>query len=377
MTYFNKAIAVVAAVLFSAVGLCVLAAGSRVINATYAVGPRFSESSIDAADLAKFDFIYLNAAPEWSPSDFDQPTAEVIGKVSGSHRYDNESAIRKLISTVHANGGKILCSFPGQEFVEIAPNADRSRKFAAVMADFVKKYDYDGIELDWEHTVTEELHASFIHEIRHALDSLSAGARRYWLTTALHHYRKYTPDVAARLVADADWINIMYYDMGGGIWGKAASHNAPLPEMKRSAKEDWNMFPAEKLHIGLPSYGFYYKGVAPSEPVPEGSSLKDFGRYCGYTELPACLESGWTEKWDEAAQSAYFISPDGSEFMTLETERSLGLKVDWILDSGFGGVFWWEYSCDLVRPDAPGGETRHMVADFVTKRVREANASGR
>lgn len=369
--------AALGAVLFSSVCFSSIADRNPLINATYAVGSRFDEAGIDAADLAKFDFVYLNAAPEWSPSDFDLSSDEVVRKIVGSHRYDNEAAIRKLVAVVHANGGKILCSFPGQEFIEIAPDTDRSRKFAAVMADFVKKYDYDGIELDWEHTVTEELHASFIRDIRQALDTLSAGARKYWLTTALHHYRTYTPDVAARLAADVDWINIMYYDMGGGIWGKAASHNAPLPEMKRSALVDWNMFPADKLHIGLPSYGFYYKGISPGQTVPEGKSLRDFGRYCGYTELPGCLENGWTEKWDDAAQSAYFFSPDGSEFMTLETERSLDMKVDWVLESGFGGVFWWEYSCDLVKPDVTGGETRHMVTDFVTKRVRDSNASVR
>lgn len=369
--------AAVAAVLFSSVCFSSNADRNPIINATYAVGSRFAESDIDAADLAKFDFIYLNAAPKWSPSDFDLSSDEVVRKIVLSHRYDNEAAIRKLVATVHANGGKILCSFPGQEFAEIAPDERRSRQFATVMAEFVKKYDYDGIELDWEHTVTEELHAGFMHQIRLALDSLSAGNRRYWLTTALHHYRNYTPELADRLVADADWINIMYYDMGGGIWGKSASHNAPLPEMKRSVLKDWNMFPAEKLHIGLPSYGFYYKGIAPGQTVPDGTSLGAFGRYCGYTELPGCLEKGWTEKWDDAAQSAYFFSPDGTEFMTLETERSLDLKIDWVLDSGFGGVFWWEYSCDLVKPAAGGSGSSHMITDFVTKRVRGANVSAR
>ena len=340
------------------------------VNAIYSVGSRLqSDRDIVEQELGDFDFIYLVAPPQWKAEDFDLSQKQIEIKYVRDFSYPDEEFIRKYISTVHRTGGKVLCSFPGSEFIDIATSEKRSWKFARMMAAFVEKYDYDGIELDWEHTVTEELHLKFMQKIRTELDRLGRNGRQYWLTTALHHYRNYTREQAEQLCACVDWINIMFYDMGGGIWGTVASHNAPLDLMKAAVLRDWKYFPHGKLHIGLPNYGFYYKGILPGEQVPDGKKLDSYGRYCNYTELPPLLEKGWYGQWDAAAQSTYFFSPDKTEFMTLETPRSMDAKLDWIAENGFGGVFWWEYSCDWIRPEKQGERGRHLITDYVTQRV--------
>lgn len=349
----------------------VMQAQQKFINATYSVSSWFkSQNEIVAEELKDFDFIYLSAAPKWEVADLDLPQSEINKKYVEQHTYPDPEFINKFVATVHETGGKVLCSFPGQEFIDIASSPERSKKFAQMMAQFVKKYNYDGIELDWEHTITEELHISFMQDIRKALTDLGNGKRQYWLTTALHHYRNYTPEQAKQLCDCADWINIMFYDMGGGIWGKTATHNTPLDQIKKSISTEWKHFPHEKLHIGLASYGFYYKGIKPGETIPEGKKLSDYGRYCNYTELPPLLADGWQEQWDDVAQCAYFVSPDRNEFMTLETKRSIDAKLDWIEESGFGGVFWWEYSCDWIRPQKSGERGTHLIIDHVTNRIK-------
>lgn len=357
--------------------LCCLAAvlgplpaawGKGPLHATYSVADRISsEDDIVPEDLARYDFIYLMAAPAWTAEDFDLSQEEIDRKYVAGHRYPEPGLVRKYVKTVHKTGGKVLCSFPGSEFIEIASSEARSLKFAVMMAAFVDKYDYDGIELDWEHTVTEDLHLAFMQKIRAALDSLGGGSRQYWLTTALHSYRHYDRLQAEALCACVDWINIMYYDMGGGIWGKVASHNTPLDAIKANMEQYWKFFAPEKLHIGLASYGFYYKGIAPGEEVPEGKKLGDYGRYCNYTELPALLEAGWTQEWDDKAQCAYFFSPDRTEFMTLDTERSMDAKLQWIKEKDFGGVFWWEYHCDWVMPGKKEDRGSHLITDYVVE----------
>ena len=345
----------------------------KIINATYVVQSDIkSDNDIVKAELADFDFIYFMAAPEWKAEDFDLSQAEINRKYVQQHEYAQPGLIKKFISTVHEAGGKILCSFPGTEFVDIASSVERGKKFAAMMAEYVRKYDYDGIELDWEHTITEDLHLRFMQEIRRELTELGGGARQYWLTTALHHYRHYTPEMARELCECVDWINIMFYDMGGGIWGKSASHNCPLDQIKRAITDsDWKYFPKNKLHIGLACYGFKYKGIKPGETVPEGKTLRDYGRYCGSNELPPLLEEGWTEKWCEGPQCAYFFSPDGSEFMTVETLRSLDAKIEWVKQNSFGGVFWWEYTYDWIKPSKPGERGTHLLIDHVTSKIKQ------
>ena len=357
-----------------AIALSPVLQAQKLINATYSVSSWFkSQNEIVAEELQDFDFIYFSAAPAWEVEDFDLSQSEINKKYVDEHKYKDPEFVGKYVATVHETGGKILCSFPGQEFIDIASSPERSEKFAKMMAQFVKKYDYDGIELDWEHTIVEDLHISFMQKIRAALTELGNGKRQYWLTTALHHYRKYTPEQAKQLCDCADWINIMFYDMGGGTWGRVATHNSPLDKMKESILTEWKYFPYEKLHIGLASYGFYYKGIKPGETIPEGEKLGKYGRYCNYTELPALLADGWHEQWDDVAQCAYFISPDGNEFMTLETQQSMDAKLDWIKENGFGGVFWWEYSCDWVRPQKSGERGTHLIIDYVTGKIKSGN----
>lgn len=344
----------------------------KTLHSTYLVASRLkSEDDIVKKELRNYDFIYLVAAPAWKAEDFDLGQEEIDRKYVREFSYKNEKLVSKFIRTVHGTGGKILCSFSGDAFADIASSPERSRKFAAMMAAFVHKYGYDGIELDWEHTVRADSHIGFMKEIRSALDSLGGGHRRYWLTTALHAYMPggpYTKVQSEELCSSVDWINIMYYDLGGGLWEKSARHNAPLDMIQRNFENCWKFFPPEKVHIGLASYGFYYKGIKPEEKVPEGKRLRDYGRFCNYTELPPLLEKGWTEVWDDKARCPYYISPDGNEFMTLESPRSLDAKFEWIFEKGFGGVFWWEYTCDWIRPS---GKIRgvHLITDYVTGKI--------
>ena len=342
------------------------------VNAIYSVGSRLqSDRDIVEQELGDFDFIYLVAPPQWKAKDFDLSQKQIEIKYVRDFSYPDEEFIRKYISTVHRTGGKVLCSFPGSEFIDIATSEKRSWKFARMMAAFVEKYDYDGIELDWEHTVTEELHLKFMQKIRTELDRLGRNGRQYWLTTALHHYRNYTREQAEQLCACVDWINIMFYDMGGGIWGTSPTHNCPLDQIKKAITDtDWKYFPNEKLHIGLACYGFKYKGIKPGETVATGKTLRDYGRYCGSNELPALIEKGWTEEWCEVPQCAYFFSPDKNEFMTVETYRSLDAKIDWVKQNGFGGVFWWEYTYDWIKPTKPGERGTHLLIDYVTSKIK-------
>ena len=164
------------------------------------VGSRIgSADDIVAEELADFDFIYLMAAPQWKAGDFDLTQEEIDRKYVDGYAYAGYPYIEKFIDTVHKTGGKVLCSFPGMEFIDIASSEERSLKFARMMARLVREYDYDGIELDWEHTITEELHLKFMQKIRKELDAVSEGRRQYWLTTALHHYRNYTQEQARQL----------------------------------------------------------------------------------------------------------------------------------------------------------------------------------
>lgn len=343
------------------------------VYATYSAAERLkTQEYVTPQNLREFDVFYLVASPKWISTDFDQEQAVINEKYIESNNYIshfNLELVLEYINNIHEAGGKVLCSFPGRQFIEIASIPERRMKFANMMAQFVKQFNYDGIELDWEHTVDLSLHLSFMKEIREALDRLNS-KQHLFLTTALHPHYQYTKEQAEALSNCADWINLMFYDMGGGCWkGKTASHNAPLKKIKQQI-EGWDCFPPQKICIGLPSYGFYYKNLQPEAATEEDKNLSDHGRYCNYTELPDLLEKGWHEEWDSLSQSSYFKSPDNNEFITLESYRSLDAKLDWIKKRNFRGIFWWEFHCDWIvslRPDKRG---KHLIMDYVTKKIK-------
>ncbi|MFI3332311.1 MAG: glycoside hydrolase family 18 protein [Rikenellaceae bacterium] len=346
---------------------------SEFIYATYTVANRMKgHHYANAANYAEFQFVYFFAQPHWVVADFDMTQEQINAKYVDNWDYSMQkgcSYVNELIDNIHTlQDAKILCSFQGREFSQIASDASRRAKFANMMAQFVVKHDYDGIELDWEHTITLDEHILFMADIRASLDALGLDKPLY-LTTALHTTHTYTKEQADALSAQVDWINLMTYDIGGGNWGDVATHNTPLTTMRKTL-QDWDVFSPKKICIGLASYGFQYFDIMPSQKLPEGELLNKYGRYCSAYEMPNLIEKeGWVEQWDSEEQVPYFFSPDSTSFITIDTARSLALKMEWIKEAGYKGAFWWEFHTDWYAPKEGVERGEHLLMDGVTKLI--------
>lgn len=371
-----RKILLLAAFILCQANVAVAKGGENFVHATYVTSGQLKNADyVKKIKLGQFQFHYMMAGPAWTASDFDLSQQQINSKYVDRHSYTSvastEVFVPDYIRAVHRNGDKILISLPGSEFIDIARDAGRREKFAAMVAAFVEKYDYDGVELDWEHTVQLDLHTLFLTDIRAELNKLADNGKQYYVTTALHWFQRYSQQQADLLSRQIDWINVMTYDMGGGIWGTAAAnHNTPLAEMQSELKA-WDVFSPSKICIGLANYGFYYKGLKPGERVPAGGNLGQYGRYCNYNELPALVrDKGWTESWDSTQQVAYYSSADGTEFMTLDSPRSLEAKIEWVDSQNYRGVFWWVLYSDFVFPDKGQRYGKSLLMDYVTTLVK-------
>lgn len=333
------------------------------IHATYSAYSRLVPEEMSVDQLKNYQYYYIQAMPSWEAEEFDAPLEDVLRDKVDSHQYSEkaQATIHQYIDIIHEAGNKIYLSFSGSSFIKVAEDPHRRANFATYLAAIARHHGFDGVELDWEHTVTKELHLAMMQGIRAALDSLGAiDGRRYGLTTALNSEHNYSQEEADALSACTDWVNIMYYDMGGGWWGKCGTHNTPLPDIKANYEANWSRFDPKKIHIGLASYGYYYEGLAPGETPPEGERLSDHARDFFYPQLPRLLKEGWTEEWDEEAQCPYYFAPDRSAFVSADNARSIAAKMAWVKEKGFGGVFWWEYHCDYIP-----SEGRHLLMDCI------------
>ncbi len=338
-----------------------------------------SSAQLDQTPFEQFDFIYLRGGPAWTAEDFSKSEETLMTKLVKNHSYPSGTSGRallpKLIPMAQERGVKVLLAIPGaKEFNPIARDGKKRALFAKVMAAFVKKYNYDGLEIDWEHTYVKEHHTALMGAIRKELNLLAKEVgpepREYYLTTALHTFRVYTREQAKQLLRSVDWVNIMTYDYGGGTWGKQPSHNTPLARIKKDIQTKWSVFPAKKLCIGLASYGFLYKGIAPNQKV---DSLKKMSKVLPHTELAPLLKAGWTEQYDAKEQVPYYFSPEKKDFVSIDNNRSHSRKMEWVFEHGFRGVFWWEFHRDYCAPSPGEKYGKHPLVDHVTKLINAHN----
>lgn len=164
-------------------------------HSTYLTGRSLkSAEKVKQIDYRQFQYIYLMAAPQWNQEDFTCPQEEITRKLVTEHQYikdRNVEIIPLLIQQAHENGTKVLLSFAGEGFNEKVSSIDRQNKFIHMMMQFIDKYNYDGIEIDWEKQLQLPLHADFLSNIRLKLDSLEKKRnddRHLYLTTALHSW---------------------------------------------------------------------------------------------------------------------------------------------------------------------------------------------
>jgi len=332
--------------------------------------------SVDHLDQIRYDqfnVFYLVAAHKWTPQDFDMPSSAAIAKLVDGRDFlklaSGSVLTPEFIARAHQHKTIVLMSLQDGDFLSVAKDPNRRACFAKTMAALMKKYDYDGIDLDWENDVDLPLHASLMINLRQAVHELEeSDGRRYYLTTALMAAKQYSPGLAAKLAGVTDWINVMTYDIGGGLWGNIATHNTPLPRIQKELA-DWSVFPANKLCVGLASYGYLYRGLAPGQKSPQ--PLSAVGRYFYHYELAPLLAAGWKESWDSANSVPYYFGPDRRDFITIDNARSLDIKIRKIHAGRYRGVFWWEYHSDLTAPAAGQQYGTHPLIDPIESYIRK------
>ena len=323
-------------------------------------------SFVDRINFRQFDYIYLMAAPNWKSVDFGKSQDEINRILVENHKYakdGNLEIVPYFIRKAQENNTRVMISFAGEGFIDIVKDQAKRERFTTFMTEFVDKYNYDGIEIDWESDLDVNLHCRLMKEIRAKLDKMeSEKGRKLYLTTALHSWRVYSKDLADELARYVDWINIMTYDMGGGIWGNQAGHNTPLNGIERELK-NWEVFSKSKLNIGLANYGFRYKGIKPGQKID--GKLDKYGCYFSYNSFLPLLKEGWESEYDNDAKVNYFYSPDRREFVTMENPETIKTKLEWIKQRKYLGVFWWEFSYDAYVPDDAGEYVKHYLIDIV------------
>ncbi|XP_069678399.1 chitinase-3-like protein 1 [Periplaneta americana] len=258
-----------------------------------------------------------------------------------------------------------------EKYSQVVNNDATRAKFVDNIVNFVKKYDFDGFDIDWEYPTQRggsygdrDAYSKLLSELRPKFDengfllsaAVSAGVEN--IDAAYD-----VPQLAKNL----DFINVMTYDLHGD-WDSATGENAPLYPGNEDIENGENTLnvdyairywiqkgaPASKLNLGMGTYGRSFTlqsssnhGIgAPSTGPGEGGPYTEEAGDLGYNEICINLDQ-WTVVWNDKQKVPYAYK--GNQWVGYDNVESFKIKSQYILDHGIGGAMVWSIDTDDYR----------------------------
>lgn len=268
-------------------------------------------------------------------------------------------------------------------FSDMARSEENRKKFVDSAVRFIKEYELDGLDIDWEYPglrgignpyipEDKENFTALMRELREGMNKISEDLT---LTFAAAGWEEFFNHVELKKVMQyADYINIMSYDLAGG-GNSYTSHHTNLGWVKMEdlegtpagdkIKENGDLtkpFSAEKIIAYCMDHGakaeqivigaaFYGKGWIGVPPENNGLYQLNRGQWPGignYSNIRENMEDkgGFVRHWDPVAKAPYLYNPADSIFITYEDTVSVRLKTEFAIENGLGGIMFWQLRGD-------------------------------
>ncbi|WP_276366016.1 glycosyl hydrolase family 18 protein [Chryseolinea sp. H1M3-3] len=271
----------------------------------YLQGRNVDTTAIPFHMLTHINFSFAIPAKTGGGLDALRNSDKLIGLVKKAHRNN----VQVFISV----GGWSIGDEPGDDsrFHRLAQTKEERDYFVTNVMELVRRYNLDGVDVDWEYPDIENRSAEDnVLLMKQLGDSLHAVNKK--LTAAVVHYGNQGDGTKKEIFAIVDWLNLMTYDDDKG---------QPIPHAPYSLVEkSYNYWvtqrglPAHKAVLGLPFYG------------------KPRGKLTHYKDLVNAGADPYADTFD----SVYY---NGINTIKKKTEFAKKQKM--------AGVMIWEISQDL------------------------------
>jgi len=313
----------------------------------------------------------------------------------------NFNQLNNVIKSQHPHL-KTLISVGGwswsKHFSDIAADEEKRQVFAKSCVNFMKRYGFDGIDVDWEYPVSGGManngyrpddganYALLLKDFRKELQNTG---KDYLLTIAAPASQdKYKHMPLKAMSKHVDWFNVMTYDYNACTYGNLTSHHTALYRNSADPSKADQAFntdstikgymkegvPKDMIAMGAAFYGKGYEGLTKSnnegskEPwmftkydrCPQGtwddwkSGKTGTFDYVDIEKKLANLEKGqnWVRYWDDKAKAPYIVredefSNDKNVLISYDDEKSLKAKAKYANSKGLAGMFAWSLDGDI------------------------------
>ncbi len=220
--------------------------------------------------------------------------------------------------------------------------------FAREVQKWVREYDLDGIDLDWEYPGSSmagiksrpqdrENFTLLIEALRMVLGSSA------WISVAGIADANYVRSVEIDKIAEyIDYFNVMTYDFTAGSNGsdgdRHQSNLYPSALSLNNISVDTYVnnlinagMPSEKILVGLPFYGRRGMSTTMSFDNIRNNYISN---------------EDYIVRWDREAQVPYITDANGNFVLSFDNEQSIYYKGQYVLENCLGGLFSWQSNFD-------------------------------
>jgi len=199
----------------------------------------------------------------------------------------DDRILKRLVKHAHSGNVQVFISIGGWgigdgggedgRFHRMAERAEGRMAFIKSTMDLVKKYNFDGVDLDWEYPDEDSRSADdYVLLVKELARQLHA--QNKLLTAAVVAKGKKGYGVKEEAFLAMDWVNLMAYD--GDYGGDIVKAHSPYAYAQESLDYwlDERKLPAAKAVLGLPFYaklGFGKFGPTFKQLVADGASAYD------------------------------------------------------------------------------------------------------
>jgi chitinase len=329
------------------------------------VGGRYDSTMVDPNKLTHINYAFVNL--KGNRAYLGNPARDTVN-------------FRNLVKLKKRNPDlKILISIGGWggcRYFSDAVLSDTAREgFAASAVNIVRKYNLDGVDIDWEYPndigagnifrpVDKQNYTLMFQKLRLHLDTLEKETgRKMCLTTAVGGFSRYLQqtemDKASKYL---DYVSLMTYDFAQDSLHIVLHHTNLYASKQYNTTCSGDMaardfiaagVPPEKLVMGVA----FYSHTLTSADATSGDNVlgtksvhvqhkNNWGG--GYTFLKDSLinQKGFKYYRDKDAKAPYLFNADTKQFVTFDDEWSVKNKCKYVKQHHLAGVMFWEYSSD-------------------------------
>lgn len=302
----------------------------------------------------------------------------IIDMVNSIITVPDPGKLRALIALKKQNPNlKVLLSVGGwgmDGFANIAADDAKRAVFARSCKQVMDEFGLDGIDLDWEYpgttgdqydrTTSKGPVDDGLNYIKLLTDCRAAITWDKLLTIASGVGYDWLLSVScAEIPQLLDYINIMDYDLYGQ-WTDHSDYNCNLYPANNNLSVSFvcnrladKGYPKDIMNVGVPFYGR-------DRVLGKGDAS-----WLTYNQISELIAKGCTTSYDaKIGASLMKGTVDGRTYeVTYDEVIDIKDKMQWIIDNGYGGAMYWEYSQD-------GGAGGHRLRDAVYESLKGKNA---